>query len=581
MAKKKKTAAPKKSAPLKKNKPKKDSNSGKGFPIVGIGASAGGLAAFEAFFSAIPDDKQTGMAFVLVQHLAPGHKSELSHLIQRCTHLPATEARDRMRLEPDHIYTIPSNRYLAVRDGALQLTKPQDERGHRHPVDFLFRSLADDRHEQAVGIVLSGTASDGTQGVRDVKCAGGMVMVQDPDTAEYDGMPRNAMATGQVDYVLAPDEMPAKLAGYFTHKSGKTALSGPSATSTGSGELNNVFGLLRSQTGHDFSKYKQTTINRRIERRMTVQQISRLEEYVRYLRETPDEVTVLFRDLLIGVTRFFRDPEMFDALKRQVIPGLFEDKQPGTEVRVWVPGCSTGEEAYSIAILLREHIEGLDRHYKVQVFATDIDSRAIHTARIGAYPAGIVGDISEERLKRFFTKGPDGDTYRIGKSIRDLLIFSEQNVINDPPFSRLDLVSCRNLLIYMGEKLQKKLIPLFHYALKPDGMLFLGTSESVGEFTGLFTTLDAKAKLYRKQKDGDHGETGKFPPWPEKDEKTATPHIEGNKDSKPVTNNHDLTVTALLQHYNPAAVLVDEQGAVRYIHGRSGRYLEPAPGGDG
>ena len=386
----------------------------------------------------------------------------------------------------------------------------------RLPIDFFFRSLAQDQRERAICIVLSGTGSDGTLGVRAIKGEGGMVMAQNPESTEYDGMPRSAIATGLVDYVLPPAEMPAQLIAYVAHAFGKTSRPVSPPAPKAEDALKKIFLLLRAQTGHDFSQYKQSTIVRRVERRMAVHQIERLDEYVRYLQQTPAEVEALFRDLLIGVTSFFRDPEAFEALQEQVIPRLFAGKPAGAVIRVWVPGCSTGEEAYSIAILLQERMEALKQSLKVQVFATDIDRRAIDCARAGVYPASIAADVSPERLARFFAQEPDGSAYRIQKGIRDMLIFSEQDVIKDPPFSKLDLISCRNLLIYMGGELQKKLIPLFHYALNPGGMLFLGTSETVGEFADLFATLDRKSKLYQRREDvrRRHAGTGQVSPAP-------------------------------------------------------------------
>src|SRR5512140_3090135 len=474
--------------------------SGAGFPIVGIGASAGGLGAFEAFFSGMPADKDPGMAFVLVQHLAPDHKSILTELVRRYTRMQVFEATDGVEVQPNCAYIIPPNRDMAFLNGTLQLLEPALPRGQRLPSDLFFRSLAQDQHERAICIVLSGTGSDGTLGVRAIKGEGGMAMAQNPASTEYDGMPRSAIATGLVDYELPPAEMPAQLIAYVAHAFGKPPRTAPS-TAKAENALKKTFVLLRAQTGHDFSQYKPSTVHRRIERRMAVHQIETMEGYVKYLQQTPVEAEALFRDLLIGVTNFFRDPEAFKALEAQVIPKLFAGKPADAVIRVWSPGCSTGEEAYSIAILLQEHLEARKQGCKVQVFATDIDSQAIATARGGRYPASITADISPERLARFFTAEPDGSAYRVHKGIRDMLVFSEQNVIKDPPFSRLDLVSCRNLLIYMGGDLQKKLIPLFHYALNPNGFLFLGTSETVGEFGDLFAALDRKSKVYQRKAD--------------------------------------------------------------------------------
>ena len=551
------------------------------FPIVGIGASAGGLAAFEAFFSGMPSDVDPGMAFVLVQHLAPDHKSILSDLIQRYTRMQVFEVADGMEVQPNCAYIIPPNRDMAFLNGTLQLLEPAEPRGHRLPIDFLFRSLAMDQHERAIGIVLSGTGSDGTAGVRAIKGEGGMVMAQNPDSAEYDGMPRSAIDTGLVDCVLPPAEMPAQLIAYATQAFGKHLQLAADEAPKSELALQKILVLLRAQTGHDFSQYKPSTIQRRIARRMAVHQVEALDSYVRYLQQTPTEVEALFRDLLIGVTSFFRDPGAFTVLEQQIVPQLFADLSPGAVIRVWSAGCSTGEEAYSIAILLEEHREALKQSYTIQVFATDIDRRAIATARIGVYPASIAGDVSPQRLARFFMALPDGSAYRIHKSIRDLLVFSEQDVIKDPPFSRLDLISCRNLLIYMGAELQKKLIPLFHYVLRPGGILFLGTSEGVGEFADLFAVLDRPAKLYQRKEHSSSTQRmlhGRFLP-PQSASHAALPRSASGKAALPARLPlREFTEQALLEQLAPASALVNGQGDILYLHGRTGMYLEPAPG---
>ena len=557
------------------------------FPIVGIGASAGGLAAFEAFFSGMPADADEsgkpiagpGMAFVLVQHLAPDHKSILTDLIRRYTRMQVFEVEDGMTVQPNCAYIIPPNRDMAFLNGALQLIEPSAPRGQRLPIDFFFRSLALDQRERAICVVLSGTGSDGTQGVRAIKSEGGMAMAQSPDSTEYDGMPGSAIATGLIDYELPPAKMPAQLIAYAAHAFGKLPRSASAPEFNAENTLKKIFILLRAQTGHDFSRYKPNTIHRRIERRMAVQQIESINAYVKYLQQAPAEVEALFRDLLIGVTNFFRDPEAFKALEEAVIPKLFSGKPEGGVIRVWSPGCSTGEEAYSIAILLQERLESLKRGCKAQVFATDIDGRAIATARAGLYPASIRADVSPERLARFFAAEPDGGAYRIHKGIRDMLVFSEQDVIKDPPFSRLDLISCRNLLIYMGADLQKKLIPLFHYALNPGGMLFLGTSETVGDSVDLFTALNRKSKVYQR-KDDFHGAQRAFggrylTPMPEREDISKTAEKAEVSGKSPL---RELTEQALLLHVAPAGALVNDQGDILYLHGRTGMYLEPVPG---
>ncbi|MFO7583893.1 MAG: chemotaxis protein CheB [Anaerolineales bacterium] len=553
--------------------------SGSDFPIVGIGASAGGLAAFEAFFSGMPAESDPGMAFVLVQHLAPDHKSILTDLIQRSTRMQVFQVEDGMRVQPNCAYIIPPNHDMAFLNGALQLLEPSAPRGQRLPIDFFFRSLAQDQHERAIGIVLSGTGSDGTQGIRAIKAEGGMVMAQNPASTEYDGMPRSALGTGLVDYEMPPAEMPAQLIAYAAHAFGKTTEPGEGLPPKSENSLKKIFILLRSQTGHDFSQYKPNTIQRRIERRMAVQQIETLEEYVRYLQQTPPEVESLFRDMLIGVTNFFRDPQAFQALEEQVIPKLFAGKSESDTIRVWVPGCSTGEEAYSLAILLAERQEILKHNFRLQVFATDIDSQAIATARTGLYPASIAADLSPERLARFFTAEPGESTYRIHKNIRDMLIFSEQNLIKDPPFSKLNLISCRNLLIYIGAELQKKLIPLFHYALNPNGFLFLGTSETVSEFGDLFSTLDRKAKLFQRKENFQNMAQRHFLPAMMKPEAAPLPAIRSPKRVSPnKLPLRELTEQALIQQIAPVAALVNSEGTILYLHGRTGLYLEPAPG---
>jgi two-component system CheB/CheR fusion protein len=551
------------------------------FPIVGIGASAGGLAAFESFFSGMPVDADPGMAFVLVQHLAPDHKSILTDLIQRYTRMQVFEVEDGMVVRPNCTYIIPPNRGMAFLGGALQLLEPTSPRGQRLPIDYFFRSLAQDQHERAICVVLSGTGSDGAQGVRAIKGEGGMAMAQNPTTTEYDGMPRSAIATGLVDFELPPSEMPAQLIAYAAHAFGKAPKLAAAPSPKSENALKKIFILLRAQTGHDFSQYKPSTINRRIERRMALQQIDTMESYVKHVQQTPTEVESLFRDLLIGVTNFFRDPPVFQALEEKIMPQLFVGKPIGGSIRVWTPGCATGEEAYSLAILLAEHQDSLKQSCKIQVFATDIDNQAIATARAGLYPASIAADVSPERLARYFSAEGDGSAYRIHKTIRDMLIFSEQDVIKDPPFSRLDLISCRNLLIYMGSDLQKKLIPLFCYALNPGGFLVLGTSETVGDFGNLFTVQDRKMKIYQR-KDILQGASriglGSFLP-PQTAMDAALPQVvAGTMPNQKKLTLRELTEQALLQQLVPSGALVNVHGDILYLHGRTGMYLEPAVG---
>ncbi|CRI64383.1 MCP methyltransferase/methylesterase, CheR/CheB with PAS/PAC sensor [Thiocapsa sp. KS1] len=559
--------------------PPPEQSAAKPFPIVGIGASAGGLAAFEAFFSAIPRDIGTGMAFVLVQHLAPDHKSILTELVKRYTRMQVQEVEDGMRVEPDCAYIIPPNNDMALFNGALRLLEPTAPHGLRLPIDFFFRSLAQDQHERAICVVLSGTGSDGTLGARAIKGEGGLVIAQSPTTAAYDGMPRSLIASGHADYVLPPEEMPAHLIAYAAQAFGKaTRPITPSATPEDA--LTKICILLRDKTRHDFSQYKETTLRRRIERRMALHRIDRLGDYVGFLRQDPAEIEALFSDLLIGVTSFFRDPDAFAALEAEVIPRLFHDKPAGATVRVWVCGCSTGEEAYSIAILLREHLETLKQAYKVQVFATDIDPRAIDQARTGLYPSSISADVSAARLARFFSEDPQGG-YRVQKVVRDLLVFSEQDLVQDPPFSRMDLISCRNLLIYLNGDLQARLIALFHYALSPNGVLFLGTSETVGEVPALFAPLNRKWKLYSRleRPRGAFVPTSVMrepPPASTGDRQPLQPAAAGRNKGK--LDLRALTEQALLRHGDPVGILVNGRGEILHIYGRTGQYLEPAPG---
>jgi two-component system, chemotaxis family, CheB/CheR fusion protein len=534
------------------------------------------LAAFEAFFSGMPADP--GMAFVLVQHLAPDHASILCDLIRRYTRMDVFEVEDGMPVRINCVYIIPPGRDMAFLNGALQLLDPVESRGRRLPIDFFFRSLAQDQHERAIGIVLSGTGSDGTLGVRAIKDGGGMAMAQSPESTEFDGMPRSVIATGLVDYELPPAGMPARLIAYIANASGNAAWSGDVPAPKTVDALKKIFVLLRAQTGHDFSQYKPGTIVRRFQRRMAVHQIETMDGYVKFLQQTPSEVEALFRDLLIGVTHFFRDPEVFQMVEGQVVPKLFAGKPAGGTIRVWSAGCSTGEEAYSLAILLVERMEALRQSYTLQVFATDIDAQAIAAARAGVFPAGIASDVPPERLARFFTAEPGG--YRIQKGIRDLIIFSEQNVTKDPPFSKLDLISCRNLMIYLGPDLQRRLIPVFHYALNPGGFLLLGTSEGIGEFDALFDVRDRKMKVYLRK--GKFVETQRtnaesfVPPVSAVDAVSRGPAA---RSAFPVKMPlRELTEHALLQQVVAAAALVQSHGDILYLHGRSGMFLEPASG---
>ncbi|WP_240744107.1 CheR family methyltransferase [Desulfopila sp. IMCC35006] len=550
------------------------------FPIVGIGASAVGLAAFEAFFSGMPAVTDPNMAFVQVQHLAPDHKSILTSLIQRYTRMQVFEVEDGMEVRPNCAYIIPPGRDMAFLNGGLQLLEPSAPRGQRLPIDFFFRSLARDQRERAICIVLSGSGSDGTLGVRAIKGEGGMAMAQTPNTTEYDGMPKSAIATGLIDYELPPVEMAVQLMAYAAHAfHGLPKISSPASTED-EDTRQTIFNVLRKETGHDFSQYKPSTVNRRFERRLALHQIETMADYARYLQQTPAEVKALFSDLLIGVTSFFRDPAPFKALEKKIIPKLFADRLVGDMVRVWSQGCSTGEEAYSLAILLQEHLNKLNQSYTVQIFSTDIDSRAIATARAGLFPASIAADVSPDRLARYFSIEPDNTTYRINKGIRDMVIFSEQDVTRDPPFSKLDLISCRNLLIYMSSNLQNRLISLFHYALKPGGFLFLGSSETAGDWGDLFALFDKKAKLYRRKQRMNgvfRAPLGNnFPTRAVED--SIQPQPARKKYGIGKMSLRELTEQALLQQVAPTGALVNGCGDILYLHGRTGMYLNPPLG---
>ena len=440
------------------------------FPVVALGASAGGLNALEKFFGAVSAD--SGMAYVVIQHLAPTQASMLTELLGRVAPLPVVEAEEGVKLQANHAYVIPPNRYMSIKHGKLHLTERGAE-GRRLPIDLFLRDLAVDRGENAFAVILSGTGSDGTLGVQAVKGEGGVVAVQAPASADYAGMPGSAIATGQADFVLPPEEIPAALMGFrFSTAVSAGAQGEGTVPAEQAPELPAIFALLRERKGHDFALYKGSTIIRRVRRRMAVHGIEDYATYLRFLREHGEELDKLYQELLIRVSRFFRDHEAFEGLERSVIPQLFEGRSVGAPVRVWVPGCSTGEEAYSIAMLLQEAMDGMGQNCPVQLFATDLDDKAIEIARAGRYPANICADISPSRLRRFFAD--HGKYYEIDKRLRQSVIFAEHSVIKDPPFSRLDLLSCRNLFIYLGSELQRRVLLLFHYALKPDGYLFLG-----------------------------------------------------------------------------------------------------------
>ncbi len=554
------------------------------FYIVGIGASAGGLAAFEAFFLGFPQDSKPEMAFVVVQHLAPDYQSILVELIGRYTHFPVFEAKDGLTICPNFVYVNPPGHDLSFLNGVLQLSSEVKPRGQHLPIDSFFQSLAHDQHQYAIAIILSGMGSDGTKGLRAIKDQGGMVMSQLPASTEFQSMPTNAIATGFVDYVSIPSEMPAYLKHHSEVASKKPHLFSASILLSRERNMARVFGLIRSRTGHDFSKYKFSTIERRVERRMAVQQIQALGEYLDLLEHAPLEVDALFRDLLIGVTRFFRDPEAFKALEEHGLPRLIAEKPDRSGLmRAWIGGCSTGEEAYSIAILLQEQLNNAKAGMSLQVFATDIDARAIATARAGCYEKSIAEDMSADRFARCFASERNLDVVRIEKGIREMLVFSEHDINRDPPFSKLDLIACRNVMIYLDAGLQRRLIPLFHFALNPGGLLLLGSSEGIGDFEDLFEPIDRKAKLFRRRPNSAMTSSLRgYSPM-----QSSTTRI-GMSQRNSLTSNLFKTIErppmvqfverCILEHFAKSAVLVDAQGDILYLHGRTGAFLELVPG---
>jgi len=540
-------------------------------PIVGIGASAGGLEALQQFLGHVPE--KSGMAFVIVQHLDPTHKGILPELLQRITAMEVFQARDRMRVKPNCVYVIPPNKDMSILHGVLHLFEPTAPRGLRLPIDYFLRSLAEDRQEQSIGVILSGMGSDGTMGLRAIKEKAGLVLVQEPASARFDAMPRSAIDAGLADLVAPAEDLPLKIIDYLRHAH-VISRNELEIDEKDQSALEKVLILLRSRTGHDFSLYKKNTVYRRIERRMGIHQIDRIAAYVRYLQENPQEVELLFKELLIGVTSFFRDPAAWEQLREEALAPLLSARPEGGVLRAWSVGCSTGEEAYSLAITFKELLERVrpTETFTLQIFATDLDRDAIDKARQGVYPANIAADVSPERLHRFFV--PEESGYRVGKEIREMVTFATQNIIMDPPFTKLDILICRNLLIYLTPELQKKLLPLFHYSLKKDGILFLGSAESVSSFTELFEPLSSKSRIFRRR-ESVLAEPLAFPP------SFVPSHPGAYKEFpmvKPEANLQSLADQLLLQHYAPPAVLVNSKGDILYISGRTGKYLEPAAG---
>jgi chemotaxis methyl-accepting protein methylase len=574
MATQAKTALPRKSRSVKRtpeptpraNPPAAD------FPIIGIGCSAGGLEALEKFLRNVPAD--SGMAFVIVQHLDPLHESALPGLLQRFTAMRVVEVEDRMAVAPDCVYVIPPNKDLSLLHGRLRLLEPFAPRGLRLPIDFFLRSLAEDRQERAVGVILSGMGSDGVFGLRAIKEKVGLTLVQEPASAQAESMPRCAIEAGVVDIVAPAEVLPQRIAQYLRHPASMaqhaTVVEGEALSA-----LDHVVILLRERSGNDFSQYKTNTLYRRIERRMAVHQLATMKDYVRFLRGNTQEIDLLFKELLIGVTSFFRDAEVWEALRTKFIPELLAQNPEGRALRAWVAACSTGEEAYSLAIVFSEVLAALqpEARFSLQIYATDLDPDAVDRARKGWYPDNIAADVSPERLARYFVP-EEGGGYRIAKAIREMVVFATQNIALDPPFTKLDILTCRNLLIYFGPQLQKKLLPLFYYALKQNGLLLLGSAETIGNFGHLFTSVNNKARIFRRL-DQSQPVTGfDFPGRPGHEahaQPEASPAERGDSLGQ-------LTDHLIQQAWAPAAVLVNPDGDIIYFSGRTGKYLEPAAG---
>ena len=514
------------------------------------------------------------MAFVIVQHLDPTRKGIMPELLQRATGMKVIQVKDRTTVRRDHVYVIPPNKDMSILHGVLHLLEPASPRGLRLPIDFFLRALAFDRHEQSIAVILSGMGSDGTLGLRAIKEHAGVVLVQDPANAKFDGMPRSAIDSGLADIVAPVDELPRRLVAYLN----RTPLvlgSEAAVEERTQGALDKAIILLRAQTGHDFSLYKRNTLYRRVERRMGIHQIDKTSSYVRYLQENPQELDLLFKELLIGVTSFFRDTAAWEELRKSVIPSLLAKRRDVHDLRVWVAGCSTGEEAYSLAMVFKEAMGKFKstKTFKLNIFATDLDQDAIDKARQAVYPANIAADVSAERLKRFFTKVDDG--YRVSAEIRETLIFARHSVIMDAPFTKLDMLSCRNLQLYLAPEMQKKLIPLFHYSLNPGGILFLGSAETVGGFGDLFASLGGKTRIYRRTESVTRTEPMEFP-------SSFAPPMPAVTNAGPkvraTLSLQSLADLLVVERYSPPAVLVNEQGNILYVCGRTGKYLEPAAG---
>jgi chemotaxis methyl-accepting protein methylase len=549
------------------------------FLVVGLGASAGGINAFREFFAHVPP--QSGMAYVVILHLSPEHESHLAEVLQSATEMPVTQVRAAVKIEPDQVYVIPPNMSLAMNDGHLALSEFKRIEQRRAPVDIFFRTLADSKHERAVSVVLSGTGADGSMGMKHVKEMGGICIVQEPREAEYNDMPRHSLATGLVDYVLPVAEMPQAIIAY-RNRLGQPRIvlplsESPEHPATDDNAMRQIFTQLRVRTGHDFSNYKRATVLRRIERRINLNGLPDLPAYADFMRRHTEEAQALLKDLLISVTNFFRDCESFETLERGFIRSLFEGKAAGDQVRVWVAGCATGEEAYTLAMLLCEFAGNLTSAPAIQVFATDIDEEAIAAAREGHYTEADVADVSPERLRRFFIQETSG--YRVRRELREMVLFAHHNVIKDPPFSHLDLVSCRNLLIYLNRTAQERVMQVFHFALNPGGFMFLGTSESVDGSTDLFLNVDKEAHVYQSRA------TPARLPLPVADLSFVKRDAEPGRRGESVQETRALERLSyadlhqrLVEQYAPPSVVINENYDIVHLSERAGRYMQVAGG---
>lgn len=552
------------------------------FPIVGIGASAGGMEALELFIAHIPMNSE--LAFVIVQHQDPTHKGMMVELLQHHTLLPIYTIEDQMQVLPNCIYFIPPGFDLSIKNGKLYLLEPSAPRGLRLPIDFFLRSLAEDKQQNSIGVILSGMGSDGTFGLRAIKEKAGAVFVQEPSSAKFDSMPRSAINAGLADVIAPAQELPSRIISYVDHL--PSDIGGVKLEDQEQSAIEKILLLISAETGHDFSLYKRNTLYRRIERRMGLHQLSSIKDYVHYLSEHNQEICLLFKELLIGVTRFFRDPSVWEQLKNEIMHTV-SNYQDGNIFRAWVAGCSSGEEAYSLAIIFKEALEELrltNKRFSLQVFATDLDHETIAKARLGIFPHNITADVSEARLSQYFTEEDNG--YRVNKDIREMVIFAPHNIIMDPPFTKLNFLTCRNLLIYLNAELQKKLLLLFHYSLNVGGILMLGSAETIGNLTHLFTPLPGKTRLFRRLESARIlGQSARvlghveFPTsFPRNIPELSVPVLSQSKHHAVSPNLKIMVESLLLQIYSPPAVLVTDQGDILYISGKTGKYLEPATG---